>query len=110
MTNAGIGGFAGSGLVEPPSLQLHQLDLFAHRRQSQRANQPNWLAMDKALDILAANQRDVFAELLPVQLDESMAMSIFLGEHFVEDGGGGRVIRLEALGKIAVNAGVFLFE
>src|SRR5215469_17778247 len=43
-------------------LVVHNLDLLAHVADAQGARQPNRTALDKALHVLAANQRNVFAE------------------------------------------------
>jgi hypothetical protein len=37
-------------------------------------------------------------------------MPIFLGKHLLEDCGRGGGVRVESLGKVAVNAGIFFFK
>ena len=110
LADARVGGLPCGGLVEPLGLQLHQLDLLADGGQPQGAHQPDRLALDEALDILAAEQRNVLAELLAIEFDQSVPVPLLLGEHRLEDRRGGRVVRPEPLGEVTVNAGVLFFE
>jgi hypothetical protein len=71
--------------VEAFALRLHQLPLGAHLLKPERAQQPGRLALEEAPYILAADQRDVVAELLAIQIEEAMAVGVLLlghgGEH-----------------------------
>ena len=66
--------------------------------------------MHEATHVLAADQRDVFAEFLTEQLEQAAAMSGFLFAHSVKDFGGRRKVLAQAFGVLGVNALVFLFE
>src|SRR5205085_4283991 len=77
---------------------------------SERANQPDRLARNEPLDIVAADQGDVVAELLTVQLDQSMSMPVFFRAHFVQDSGRPGIVRLEAVREVVIDARVLLFQ
>ena len=68
LPDARVGGPLRRVLVEAPRLRLHQGRLLARRRQPQRPHQPHRLAADEALHVMPADERDVVAELLPVQV------------------------------------------
>jgi hypothetical protein len=110
LADAGVAGLPGCRLVEPPRLLLHRLRLLADGLQVERPHLPDRLAVDETLDVLAADQRDVLAKLLAVQLDEPVPVAVLLLAHLVERGGGLGVAGLEPLGKVAVNAGVLLLQ
>ena len=59
---------------------------------------------------MAANERDVLAEALPVQLDQAGAMAGLLHDHLLEKFRGGGILSAQPLGEIAINAGVLFFE
>ena len=54
--------------------------------------------MGEAAHVFAADQRDAFAELLLVHLDQPAAVLALFARHLVEDGGGGRKILAQAVG------------
>jgi hypothetical protein len=56
-------GAQGSPGVEALGLCLHDFSLLAHFVQSQRSRHPDWLARDKSLHILPANERNVITKL-----------------------------------------------
>ena len=62
--------------------------------------------MDEALDVLAADQRQIFAEFLPVEVVEHGAVVHLLLGHLVEHLGGGGELLAQALGEAAVDAAV----
>jgi hypothetical protein len=79
----------------------------AHFLQSERAHQPQGGAvLDEALDVLPADQRQIVAELLAVEVVEASAVGDFLVRHLVKDCGGGREVCAQALGESAVNSAV----
>jgi len=50
------------------------------------------------------------AEIAPIQIDEPVPVAILLGTHFGKDLGGSRVVGLESIREILVDACIFLFE
>src|SRR6266540_4032900 len=82
--NTGVGGLLKRFLVEALGLQLHLFDVLADRVQAQRPHQPHRPALHEALDVLAADERDVLAELLAVQHQQPVPVTVFLGTHFLE--------------------------
>ena len=62
--------------------------------------------VDEAADILAPDQRDVLAELVPVQLQQAAAVVAFLSGHFVEHRGAAGIVVPQALGDVGVDATV----
>ena len=64
--------------------------------------------LDEALDVLAADQRQVFAEFLAIEIDQHAAVAYLLLRHLVEDLGGGRVVIAQPHGKAAVDAAVLV--
>ena len=59
-----------SALVKAPSLQLHGLHLFANGIQAERPHQPHGPAVDEALHVLPADERDMVAESLAVHVNQ----------------------------------------
>ena len=110
LPNAGIRRLAGGGLVEALGLQLHRVGCLANGGQTQRPNHPDRLADDEPLDILAADQRNMLAELLLVKLQQAMAMAVLFAAHLLELRGGDGIDGLQSLGEIVVNAGVFFLQ
>ncbi len=110
LADRGVADFLDGALVEAPRLQLHDLRLLAHRVQAERTHQPHRPAVDEAFDVLAADQRDVLAELLLVELNQAGAVLRLLRLHLLEDHGAGGVGFAQAVGEIAVDAPVFFFE
>ncbi len=89
-------------------LEFHVLGELAHVLQSKRPRQPQrLLGMQKAFDVLAADQRQVLAELLPVEVVEHGAVMHLLLGHLVEHLGGGGELLAQAFRKAAVDAAVF---
>ena len=90
-------------------LILHGLGLIANALDAERADQPVRLALVIAAHMLAADQRDVFAEALLVQRDQRGAVAVLLVGHFLEHPGRGRVFVAQPVGIGAVDAAVILF-
>jgi hypothetical protein len=61
---------------------------------------------DEAADILTADQRNVFAELLPVEFQQAAAMGAFLAGHFGEHLGAAGIFLAQSFGDIEVDAAV----
>ena len=64
--------------------------------------------LDEALDVLAADQRQVVAEFLPVHVEQHGPVAHLLVGHFVEHLGGGGERFAQALGKAAIDAAVLV--
>ncbi len=78
--------------------------------EAERTVEPDWLPRDEAVDVFATNQRDVFAESLTKDLDQSRTMRRFLLLHLVEDRSGRGIRLAKAVGEIAINPAVLPFE
>jgi hypothetical protein len=63
---------------------LHLLGVIAHLVEAERPHQPQWWVRDEAFDVLAADQRQVFAEPLAVEFDQPAPVPGFLLGHLVE--------------------------
>ena len=88
-------------------LEFHVLGELAHLLQPERAHQPQrLLGMQEALDVLAADQRQIFAEFLAVEVVEHGAVVHLLFGHLVEHLGGGGELLAQAFGEAAVDAAV----
>src|SRR5579883_1457448 len=62
-------------LVKASRFFLHRGALRANRLQSQRADQPHRPPVHEPAHILAPDQRNMIAELLPEQFDQAAAMA-----------------------------------
>src|SRR5205823_1494291 len=76
LADTSIGGAAGGGLVETPRFDFHQGRLLASGRKSQRSDQPDGFAAHEAFDILPANEGNVIAESLPVEIEEPVPVAV----------------------------------
>src|SRR5262249_33240261 len=100
---------AGCSLVKPPAFGFQRDGLGADHIQTERADQPHGLESHEPLYVLAADEGNMLAEALPVQLEQPAPMARFFGAHAIEDGGRGREVLPEAFGVIRVNALILLF-
>ena len=64
--------------------------------------------LDEALDVLAADQRQVFAEFRPVELEQHGAVAHLLVRHLVEHLGRGRIFLAQPFGEAAIDAAVLV--
>ncbi len=110
LADAGIGRLLDGPLVKLFGLKLHQLDLLADRLDAEPGRQPDRPTLYKAFHVLAADEGDMVAELLPVKLDEPMPMAVLLGPHLLQHPCCRRIVTLETLREIVVNARVFLLQ
>ena len=62
--------------------------------------------LDEATHVLAADERNVLAELLLEQFDQPAAMIAFLRRHFAEHLGAGGVVLAQTFGDVGVDAAV----
>ena len=98
----GFGGLA----VEPRRLLLHAEDVFADLFEAERPRQPQRLALDEALDVVTADQRQVVAEFFAVEIEQPAAMANLFLRHAGEDGGGGRKRLGQPFGESVIDAAV----
>ena len=67
---------------------------------------PDRRVLDEAANVVAADQRDVLAEFLLVELDQPAAVVALFGGHLGEDIGTGRIVVAQAFGDVGVDAAV----
>src|SRR5579864_7351154 len=101
---------ADSALIETPRFEFHHLGLLADILDSERTHEPFRAPLDKTFHILPANQRDVLAEFLAIEIEQGLTVSRFLRLHLLEHFGGCWIRLAKTIGEISVNAPVFLFE
>ncbi len=109
LADRGIGAAAGGALVEAARLQFHELGLTAELVDAEIVHQDERLAADEAAHVLAADEGDVLAEFLPVELDQTVAVLVFLFRHALEHFGGGGVVLAHRFGVVGVDAGILFF-
>mgnify|MGYP001602846469 CR=1 FL=1 len=86
---------------------FHVFGEFAHLIEAERARQPQRrLVLDETSDVLAAYQRQIFAEFRAVEIEQHGPMMHFLVGHLVENLGGVGELLAQAFGEAAVNAAV----
>src|SRR5260370_20429635 len=71
---------------------------------------PEGAAVEKAFDVLAADERDVLAKPLAVDLKQGVAVPGLLGLHLFKNLGRGRVRFAESLGEVAIDPAILLFQ
>ena len=96
--------------VEAACLEFHHLSLLADVLNSERTDKPFGAAFDKTFHILPANQWDVLAEFLAIEIEQGLTVPRFLRLHLLEHLGGGWISFAKPVGEIAVNAPVFFLE
>jgi hypothetical protein len=94
--------------VEPLGLKLHGLGELPDFVEIELRHQPQRVLRDEPLDVLAADQRQVLAELRAVKIKQHGAMAHLFVRHLLEHLGGGWVLAAKALGKAAINPAVFV--
>ena len=105
---AGVAGALGGQAIEARRVLLHFARARAHRVDAERADLPDRLARDVAANVLAANERNVLAELRDEEIDEAPAVLVLLGRHVREDLGAGGIVLAQAVGEVGVDAPVLL--
>jgi hypothetical protein len=95
--------------IETCRLILHRFGIFAHRVERKRTNQPQRPGvLHKSFYVLAADQRQVVAELRSIEIEQHRSMLHFLVCHFVEDLGGGGIMVAQPLREALVDAAILL--
>jgi hypothetical protein len=84
--------------------------MLAHGVQAERSHQPERLAMDEPANVLAANERDVLAELRPVELDQTVPMPALFGRHVRKDPGRRGIALAQPLREVVIDPLVLLLE
>ena len=95
--------------VEPRRLELHLLGEFARVIDRQRTVEPDRPALDKAFDVLAADQRQEIAEFLAVQIEQHVVMADLLLRHLVVHFRRVGIGLAQRVGEGAVDAAVVVF-
>ena len=102
-------GCARQGLpVEAGRGALHFARVRAHGLEAQGPHLPHRLRRDIAADVLPPNQRNMFAEIRCEEIDEPAPVNVLLRRHLVEHFGAVRVVVVQAVGEIGVDAQVLL--
>ena len=109
LARPGIRRLFGGFKIKPVGLRLHLLGHGAHLFQPQGPDEPVGLALVVAAHMLAPDQRDGFAESLPVHLDQAPSVLALLRRHVVEDLRRLRILFAQAIGISVVNPAVVLF-
>ena len=91
-------------------LEFHVLGEFAHLLETERPCQPQRLfRVQEALDVLAADQRQVVPELLPIEIEQHRAVVHFLFSHLVEYLCRGRELLAQTFRKTAIDTAILFF-
>jgi hypothetical protein len=90
--------------VEARRLVFHFLGGFADVVEPKRTVEPDRMALDEALHVLAPDQRQKFAEFLAVELEQHVVMADLLRRHLVVHRRRIRVRTAKAIRKRAVDA------
>jgi hypothetical protein len=99
----------GGGLVKTHRLEFHQLNLLSHLLNAQHFGEPKRFPAKEPLDLLPLDKRNVLSKLRAAGLHESLGMHQFFVVHDFEHFRGVRIIRLQPVGIVPVNARVVLF-
>ncbi len=106
---ADILGLSGGLDVKLLGLELHGLDFLADGVERQVLGQPDRTAFQEALDVFAADRRQMRPKALFIEFEQHVPMAAFFLGHLLEDLGGVRVAFGEVFGEGHVNAAVLLF-
>jgi len=83
--------------IAPACFRFRRRNLGPNLLEAARRIQPDRFAPDKPKHVLTPNQRNLLADLLPVQVDRATAMDGFLLAHLLEDLGRAGKILAQAL-------------
>jgi hypothetical protein len=103
-----IAGLLCGGFVKAARFDLHQGGFPAGFLRADTRRQPRWPSNCESFHILPANERDVFAKLCLVKVEQAVTMARLFVRHSNEKLGSSGIVRAEFFSKIAVNAAVFL--
>ena len=98
------------GLVKPFRFHLHALGGFLDGFQTERTHEPDGFAINKTAHVLPPDERHVIAEAAFVKFQQPMTMPILFAAHDAEFFGLFGIIRLQAVGEIAVDSRVLFFQ
>src|SRR5262249_50371215 len=108
LAHRGVARGLGGAPVEPCRLVFHILGELAHLVEVERVHEPQWLLLNEALHILAADQRQIFAELRAVEVEQHGAVAHLLLRHLVEDLGRGGICLAQPLGEATIDAAILV--
>ena len=97
-------------MVEPLGFSFHQFGLGSCLFQVQRAQEPDRLAFQEALYVLATDHRNVVAELLAIEIEQAMAVAILLLRHGGKHPSCPGICLTHGFREIIVGAAVLLLE
>src|SRR5262249_42508781 len=103
LANADVSGLLCRRFVKTTRFNFHDPRLLTRLLRPKIARDPRRPPNHKTLNIPPLNERNMFAELLPVQISQPMAMPILFRGHFDEQVGGGREIRAQTISKVAID-------
>ena len=110
LADAGVAHLLDRAFIKTAGFEFHHFHLLAHFVNAQWLHQPHRPPLDKTLHVLPANERDVLAEALPINIDQAGAVLRFFLPHLVEDLGGVGIGFPQTIGKIRINAAVLFFQ
>src|SRR5580704_5575991 len=110
LADGGVGRLPRRPLVEALALRFHQLCLGTHFFEAERPCEPQRLALEKAFHVLPADQRDVVAELLAVEVEEAVTVTVLLGRHRGEHSRRSGIALARRIREVAVGTAVLLLE
>jgi hypothetical protein len=95
-------------LVEPGRVLFHLLGLQSYRPDALQADLPEFLAVNEPPDVLAPDQRNMFAEFGRIQIDQHPPMTVFFVGHVGKHTGRVGVVIPQSLREIGVDPAVLL--
>jgi len=104
-----IAGAAGGTRIKAARLHLHDFGLATGDFHAKRPHHPDRAALQESADIFAPDRRNVIAEALLKEREQTVAVDRFFGAHFLEHLGGCGVGVAQRIRELAVNPAVFLF-
>src|SRR5207245_2763241 len=75
LANARVSRSRGRPFVKAACLDLDGARLFAHGVEAERPHEPHRSALHETLDVLPANERNVFSESSAIRVDEASPMA-----------------------------------
>src|SRR5437870_4777321 len=110
LTNRSIADLLDGPFIEASCFQFHDFCLSPYDVDAKRPDQPDRAALHKSLDVVAADEWDVFTEALAESFDQAGTVLGLLALHFLKYSGGGGVHFAQTIGEVAIDATVFLLQ
>src|SRR5205085_1859217 len=92
--------------VKPRRLVFHVFRIFPHLVEAERPHEPKWLVLHEPLHVLAADERQVFAEFRAIEVVAAGAVMHLLFRHLVEHLGRRWILLAQPFGEATVDAAV----